>query len=438
MQKIGKIAVAILLFVITSYCAFADVYISQVYYDPILTESGGEAIELYNSGNSSISLQNYSIKTESAEKDIILWNFSIAANSYFLIADLGWSKSKDNVSWVDADYEETMNMYNTDSGIALVDNFGKIIDAVGWGNKSLIDAGLYQGEPANGVNVGNVLMRKNITGDNSKDFEQSLPVLRNSNSTINLFNLEANSSYNLNITVEILNSAPKILKLDILDENSFTSGIQIYPEAGKNKSVEVQLTTFDQDGAEDLDYAEILFIGKTVQQITTAKNKNLDSTKAVFIGNIELEYFLEPKDYEMQIRVYDKDKNFAEQSSSIGYQSLAAFTFDSNEFDLSSKANSSSMLYGDLEVNTKNKPTLQNIGNVAVYFGMQNKGFSGIDEIQFSIDHGDFINFNSNIGINDKIIGPQQNAAVDLMLKTSENISKGLYSGEITMYAFAK
>ncbi|MBI3032315.1 lamin tail domain-containing protein [Candidatus Woesearchaeota archaeon] len=49
-----------------------SVVISEVYYDPVATESGGEAVVLYNPTPEDIILSGYVLKTESAAQDVIL------------------------------------------------------------------------------------------------------------------------------------------------------------------------------------------------------------------------------------------------------------------------------------------------------------------------------------------------------------------------------
>ena len=245
-EYLCKWVVFLVLLVVTSYAAIADtLQISQVYYDSIGTESGGEAIELYNPNNFAVNLSGYSIRTESADKDITFGNnHIIPKKGYFLVADIGWSTLKDNNSWVNADYEETMNMYNTDSGIALVDRASSIVDAVGWGDKSLINDGLYETEPSLGVKTGYTLLRNKDTNNNKNDFIESLPQFRNnffitnsSNSLNNQNSLNLSNGNNVSITLFINNTAPFIDEISLTDDNEVTAGIQILPIAGKNKTV---------------------------------------------------------------------------------------------------------------------------------------------------------------------------------------------------------
>ena len=156
-------------------CASASVVISQVLYDPISTESGGEAVELRNDGNEPVDISGWVVRTESSDSDATIPASTVLQPSAtFLIADEGWNASKDNAEWKPADYEEKLTLGNTDSGIALLGN-GSVVDAVGWGDPANIDDGLYEGDPAEQVSAGMALVRIKDTDDNSADFQQAVP-----------------------------------------------------------------------------------------------------------------------------------------------------------------------------------------------------------------------------------------------------------------------
>jgi len=159
-----------------STCVSANIVISQVLYDPIGTESGGEAIELKNTGQTVVDISNWVIATEASATDVkIPSNTIIEAGKTLLIADTGWSTKRDNSEWKNADIEDTMTLGNADSGIALKDEQGTIVDALGWGDSEGIKEGLFEGVPVNLVTAGKSLLRVQDTEDNSEDFIESEP-----------------------------------------------------------------------------------------------------------------------------------------------------------------------------------------------------------------------------------------------------------------------
>ncbi len=202
----------------------AEVVINQVLYDPISTESGGEAVELKNEGSSAVDASGWIIKTESSDADATLPDGSIIApGASFLIADEGWDANKDDKSWRSADHEEKITLGNSDSGIALLSG-AEVIDAVGWGDIEGIEGELYEGSPASLVASGMALLRAKDSDDNSKDFTESAPdfmegiaVPITANVTISLPAIEISKSLHLapEATLSIKNNgdSPVTIKL---------------------------------------------------------------------------------------------------------------------------------------------------------------------------------------------------------------------------------
>ncbi len=182
-KQFAASALAVTLFLSCFSYAGSALVISQVLYNPIGTESGGEAVEIYNNQNSAENIGGLKIATEASSRDAVIpENTTLCAGCYYLVADLGWNSSKDSQDWPDADHEELINLYNTNSGVAIMMN-DDVIDAVGWGNPDEIGSMFFKGTPANETSEGNSLMRVAYTGDNSKDFIESQPSFGSSGSS---------------------------------------------------------------------------------------------------------------------------------------------------------------------------------------------------------------------------------------------------------------
>ncbi len=152
----------------------AQVIIQEVLYDPV-SESGGEAVMLFNPSNDTIDISSWTLQSEAAVIDAkIPVNTSLGPQESYIIADIGWEATKDP-SLPSADHEEAITLYNTDAGIALKNANGTIIYAVGWGSSSGIGSGLFEGTPHGGVSENQSLRRKYDTDDNSLDFVASEP-----------------------------------------------------------------------------------------------------------------------------------------------------------------------------------------------------------------------------------------------------------------------
>lgn len=201
------------------------VEIHQVLYSPNSTEAGGEAIELYNPAETDVNLDGWTIATGVSDQDVTLpKNATINAKSHFLITDIGWNNQKDNSEWKTADYEETMTLTNTNSGILLKNKNGTMIDAVGWGDQTKIKIGHYAGQPAKEVKKGNSLMRISNTGNNSQDFTEQIPTFTNDQS--------------ITITVTVDEETEQIQNFKITEDDSPEAGIQILP-AGIKRNITI-------------------------------------------------------------------------------------------------------------------------------------------------------------------------------------------------------
>ncbi len=205
--------------------AVASVVINQVLYDPIGTESGGEAVELLNNGVSAVDISGWVLKTESSDSDATIpAAVVLQPGQSFLVTDEGWNANKDDSSWKSADYEEKLTLGNSDSGIALLSNI-TVIDAVGWGDEEAIESGLFEGSPAAMVGVGKALLRTADTNDNSKDFieavpdfQDGIPVPITANVTISIPSIEVSKSLNLapEATLSIKNNGALAINIKLV------------------------------------------------------------------------------------------------------------------------------------------------------------------------------------------------------------------------------
>lgn len=113
----------------------AEVIVYQVLYDPIGTESGGEVVELRNTGSETVDISGWVLATDASEKDATIpLNTILKPGETYLIADEDWNNKKDNPDWRAADYQETITLGNTNGWVKLVEG-GIVHQEVSW-NKS--------------------------------------------------------------------------------------------------------------------------------------------------------------------------------------------------------------------------------------------------------------------------------------------------------------
>ena len=388
----------------------SHVVISEVLYDPSGTESGGEAIELYNPLNQTVNISGWIVATESSMRDAVLpVNTTIQPCGFYLISDVGWTNAKDNASWPDADYEEAITMYNTDSGIALKYDNGTIIDAVGWGVVSL---NFSEGTTHGGVSQGNSLERKPgmleplngnyvDTDNNTGDFIERLPEMQNSLSAAECFvneeqepEEETGESLNLSASAHISNVAPIILSLmTTTDDDRFAPGIQISPLPGAEKEVIVRAEVSDDNGFEDISLVRVTI---NQQNFLLQKTSNINITTDVFEGTFTMNFYDDAGNYLFFITAYDSENLSSNSSGSFEYLSLLALEVDSSAVEFIVSPGSFYDSIGDRDMNTLNMTTLMNAGNTEIDVMISGTDLVsgeqsiGVNNIQYTFEEADF------------------------------------------------
>ena len=105
--------------------------IQEAYPDPVVTDSGGEAVLLYNNADSAVDISGWKLGTPSSESDATIpANTTLTSHRAYLIADSGWSTNKDNASWAEADLEDSITLRNTGGTLTLRDRNGTVVDSV--------------------------------------------------------------------------------------------------------------------------------------------------------------------------------------------------------------------------------------------------------------------------------------------------------------------
>jgi len=357
--------------------ALAQVLITEVYYDAV-DETGSEAVEIFNPTDSDQDISGLIISTESSANDAILPEGTvIKAASHFLIADSGWSTDKDKPTWPDADYEETITLYNTDSGVALILN-NQTIDAVGWGEPTGINEGFFEGTPAEETSQGETLTRKKVgedhqdTDNNFDDFEVTAPNLQGSSAT------KPQNSTDLAITITITGTGPDIVEINLKDDELDEPGIQYFPNPGGIKEVLMDVEVSDDNG--HVDISEVRGIVND-QAFTLAKTQELTSNNALYSGSFLLDYFDESGNYTVTITAMDLSNITTQSSAQFSYMEIAAIELDTSALSFTSSAGSSFEILGDIDMATVESPTLKNIGNSVIDIGISGTDYLSNDEV---------------------------------------------------------
>ncbi|MBI2550543.1 lamin tail domain-containing protein [Candidatus Woesearchaeota archaeon] len=356
----------------------ANVIITQVLYDPLGSESGGEAVELYNPAASSVNVSGWVLATETSPTDATIPNGAIICSGcYYLIADLNWSNAKDNSSWSNADFEEAVTLANTDAGVALKDSSSVIVDVVGWGSPAGIAAGLFEGVPHGGSSSGNSLVRRVVNGsyidtnNNSNDFVEATPNFRNSSSSASAV---ANTNAEIQIIIVVSGSGPVISTLSILtDDDSFLPGSQVSPVPQKNKTVSVEAVVADDNGVADI--ASVV-LGFNSSAIAMSKKSEINSTAAVYSAAFNLSSSFPAGNYSITVAATDTAGFTANSSSQFEYLTLTAVDVDASSIVFYASPGSTYEVVGDNSTSTATNITLLNSGNVQLDFDVWSTNFT--------------------------------------------------------------
>lgn len=407
-----KMKIEIILLAILLIPTFVSaIQISQVYYNPINTETGGEAIELYNPSNSSLDLSGYVIRTKSSLYDAVLPNdVSIPAQGHFLITDNNWDENKDNASWPSADYEEAITLTNSDAGVALVFN-ETIIDAVGWGNPE----NYFEGTPTPEVDEGQSLIRLEDTNNNSHDFSIGIPNFKNSISTDDLI-----------LQFTIIDHHTYFTSTDIEDFDNLTEGIQVIPNPGDKRKVFVN-TSFTNN-------SEII----SSWVIVNNKRFNLTNNSGFF----EMEFYDSSQNYTVEFyanNVYNLTTNV---NKSFEYLTITAMDIDGTSLNCEITQGNNCVITGDNDMNTKSNITLKNIGNTPINFYVSGStpasinSSININSIKYKLEN-EFINLTQEPVLNEINLesGSYSVNPISFMILANKNSKKGTYQSNIKILA---
>ncbi len=429
------------------YAAADTILISQAIYNPAGTNSGGEAVELYNPGTTSVNLTGWVVATETSPTDATLPQGAIICGGcYYLVADGNWSNARDNATWANADYEEAITLANSDAGVALKDSNGTPMDAVGWGNPASIGSGLFEGSPHPGSSAGNSLLRKIVNGsyidtnNNSNDFIDSTPNFRNSSSV----SQSAHNNGEIVIIIAVTGSGPAISTVSILtDDDPFLSGSQVSPVPKGNKTVSLETVVSDLNGVSDVSSVAAGFNGAN---FTMAKKSDINSTAGIYSASFNLSSSFAPGNYTVTVTAIDNSGFASSSSASFEYLTMAAVDVDAASILFNAAPGLTYEVSGDQSSSTTANITVLNAGNVALDFDVSSTNFTwgasfiAASRLQYAFNGnytnvavaGNMTNLKQRKDVN---LNPGLRAGLSLRLNVPLATSPGNYSGKISLVA---
>lgn len=445
-------ATVFLFLVCSFFVAAEDIIISQVLYDPINSETYGEAVELYNPAENTIEISNCIIKTSSSDKDATIpANTFMEPNTYFFLTDTNFNQYKDNQSWPSPDYQEAITLTNSNAGVALICN-NQTIDALGWGNVS--NPSLYETLTAHPITEGKSLSRINLvdTNNNQADFAETTPNFRNSTSLIkeqlpnqtstnetqtNQTENTTNEDNNINLTVNVNNSAPKILSYSFSEDVLSRTGFQILPTPNNNKTITLSVLIEDTDTTADIEQIQAIF---NDQQLTsTLTNINQTTLEAKF--SLQLPFYLNPTNHTISISVKDKSNEEDTKEAVFEYLPLLALEIDTSNLNFDELQN---LISGDQFLETEENPTVLNAGNTPLNLALsalnftsgQNKLPASILKYSLGVNEPN-IEIKNNLVVQPVNLAPANLLALNLKIDIPQTAVKGSYTTKMLVSGVA-
>jgi hypothetical protein len=416
--------------------SFADLYISQVLYNPLKTSTGGEAVEIYNSGLFDVNLTGYTLDTTTRLQDAVFPpNAIIPSKGYYLIADAGWSDKKDDSLYPLADYEDAITLRITDGGVALVNPVGNVVDAVGWGNPDKIGLPFYMGNPASSVNKGQSLKRINFTNNNFNDFISSSPRFTNSKGETHDSRLNF-----VTLNLEVFGADDYIKNISI--PYDFDNTMLLFPGIERNVTLSF--------------YISSLIENNDVYVLLEKNNSNQDSSLFSLIrynssiisesregyylysSNIVLDYFLEPGVYSVSIVLNTSSAEYI-KTKYFSILPLLAFNLEFDSINCLYLGQVSCNISSHNETDFSKTPMIKNIGNLPLDFKIYandfNDGSNSIDinNVKLSIGNLQNISLSNEPMLYRTNISPGPSAFLpfSLHMQLPSNIISGRYSTKL-------
>ena len=304
----GKKIIGVVACILFSFSIVSALLIQQVQVAPV------EVVQILNDGSESVSLASLTIATEASLKDATLSGI-LPPGGLYTIGDPG--------AIPDLDHEETISLYNSDSGVAIM-NGSIVIDSVGWGDSNNIESGLFSGTPVVNPEEGS-LFRVSNTGDNSVDFVLSTPDF-------------SRNVFRVNVSVPEI--SPPSISTVFISDSAPRDGVQFILSPGKNKLLSVNVTG-----------ENLLNVSVTMNGIVFL----LNSSETTAFGEMNIPFTTPPGMYDVVVQS-------GSSSKIVRVEVLPLFSLDVSKRFVS--ASVSDVLLMARGVNIDIFPRVSNLGNV--------------------------------------------------------------------------
>jgi hypothetical protein len=386
--------------------ASANLYITEVMHSPTQTQSDsdGEWVEIYNSGEESVNLRNWTIDGK------IIGSFLIESGEYFVIArELLDSEDEDTESfegvWGNNNGVWDESFKAADVTIALSSE-----DTVTLSNGNEIESISYD-ESYGGEN-GRTIQRINLTSWEESEVGGS--------PGYGSFQVEKEKSKDdqglgdFLVYLNVKNVAPKIVSLNLTIDDSTSQGIQILPGVGYNRTVGLKIFVNDSNGIGDIENVTAVFRNQTFNAIFE---------NGTYLINLSLDPQLLAGDYEILVYVTDGELQASEKIN-FSYLSVISTNLNASSLIFDSSPGEMSELSVDLE----------NQGNTQVVTTIRAEEFTGesnLPALYLSLYTDSWKTLETTVVLEE--IGPGQSRQLLFRLSLPYSVSSGEYTSKIVI-----
>ncbi|MFH0977893.1 MAG: lamin tail domain-containing protein [Candidatus Woesearchaeota archaeon] len=419
-----RILVCLLCLFLSFDCALASgVIISEVFYNPVGTDSGKEFVVFYNPTSSAVNLEDYVFETGNGA-NANDWTIEWTGTSHDVLQPSGYLLIGESDVLPTPDFVTDLDLQNGPDACRLRKS-NAIIDVVGWGALQFPE--YYESSPAALVREGFSLSRVDNadTGNNDVDFTEALPNPRSAGNDA------------LTIIIKVTEPTLQVAAFMVSDDDLLRSGSQILPMPGANVSVNLSVNVFVSNNS--------------ISQVVASSNRKsyalqrtlTNSSQQRFAGSIIMEYSDSPGNYTVNITASSQGKS-GSSTVSFEYLPMTALFIDTASVNFTTQPNTLFQSIGDLDIKTKNKPTIRNIGNVAFDVGVLG---SNLTSSQGSIDlHNIELSFSSDfkssvLPLSESLqyvalaLSPAHSKELSYRVFVPEGTSEGIYSGHVMLTA---
>ncbi|MBI4450773.1 lamin tail domain-containing protein [Candidatus Woesearchaeota archaeon] len=351
-----------------------------------LNESSGEAVAIYNDGTEITDLSGWHLSTASSERDAVIpANTSLLPGQVYILADKGFLTPGRA-----ADHEEPITLANSNSGVALRDAEGRIVDALGWGDRTKIPEALFKGEPAAQPGEGKTLLRVSNTNDNLHDFTLADGVW-------------AGIPDSISLTIEVTSQPSSSV---VVPDDMPAAGIQWLPMPGRIRELAVSVVqTAEHDVVVEFD-------DRIVGEAYGAMNVSMP---------VNLSFDVSPGKHSLTVRAA------SEHSFDIEVLPVAGIRLDAQRVRFSLTA-------GTTAKADSNLPRVTNIGNTPVQLA------AGLREARLpgtvSMAVGDiWQNMTRTITAWPSRLSPSETVVLGFAVSVQSNATAGLYADDVLVVA---